>query len=558
MATRVQQTKVVISARDEASAELKKIQKNFRFFSKSVSHVGGELKRLGAITALPIAGAIASAGGIIKNSVSSMVEYGSAVDNTSKNLSIASDALQGFRYAAELSGSSASEMDSAIAMLNKNMANAAAGSNKNLVNLMNHLGISMKDANGNMKDAAVLMPEIADAISRQTDATQRAYIATQFFGRSGQGLIKTLKDGSAGLEAQRKEAEKFGVVMSQEAVEAATLFGDSMTRTQKAIQGVQNSIGSKLLPVLQPMVDGMNDWIAENREWIATAITDGVKDLAEAIKEIDLKSIISGGVSLIKTSLKLFNALGGLKTIGIAIASIYGVSVVGSLISTGSAIIGLGKALIPLMPALGGATAAVWSFTAALLANPITWVIAGVAALAGAVYLIYKNWEPISEFFEKVWEGIKGAFDWYIDYLKTAWNTICDLPSILKNAFEGLGKWFGEVWEGIKNSFFGPFENAYNKISGAFSTVGNVAGKAWDNVAGFFGGGSSDIEVTPRQQMALSGGVSPVGGTDIISSENKSEVVVRLLTDENTKAEVESSKTTSSSLKTSVNLGATR
>lgn len=557
MTTRTQKTKVVISAKDEASAELKKIQKNFKYFSKSASHLGSELKKLGAITSLPIAGAIASAGGIVKNAVSSMVDYGSAVDNTSKNLSIASDSLQAFRYAAEQSGSSASEMDGAIAMLNRNMANAAQGKNKDLVALMNHLGISMKDANGNMKDAASLMPEVADAISRQTDATQRAYIATQFFGRSGQGLIKTLKDGSAGLEAQRKEAEKFGIVMSKEAVEAATLFGDSMTRTQYAIQGVQNSIGEKLLPTLQPMLDDMNDWIAENREWFATAITDGVKDLAESLKDLDIKSVVNGFVGLVKASFNLFNALGGLKTIGIAIASIYGIKVVGSIISTGSAIIGLGKALIPLLPALGGATAAVWSFTAALLANPITWVVAGVAALAGAVYLIYKNWEPISDFFTKVWDGIKGAFDWYIDYLKTAWNTICDLPSVLKKAFEGLGKWFGEVWEGVKASFFAPFEAAYNKISGAFSTVGNVAGKAWDSVTGFFGG-DSDVELSPRQQMALSGSISPIGGTDIISSENKSEVVVRLLTDENTHAEVESSRTTSSSLRTSVNLGETR
>lgn len=550
MTTRTQKTKVVISAKDEASAELKKIQKNFKYFSKSASHLGSELKKLGTITALPIAGAIASAGSIVKNAVSSMVDYGAAVDDTSKNLSIASDSLQAFRYAAEQSGSSASEMDGAIAMLNKNMANAVQGKNKDLVALMNHLGISMKDANGNMKDAAALMPEIADAISRQTNATQRAYIANLFFGRSGQNLVKTLKDGSAGLEEQRKEAEKFGIVMSQEAVEAATLFGDSMTRTKYAIQGVQNSIGEKLLPTLQPMLDAMNDWIAENREWFATAITDGVKDLAESLKDLDIKSVVNGFVGLVKTSFNLVNALGGLKTIGIAIAALYGMKVVGSIISTGSAIIGLGKALIP-------ATAAMWSFNAALLANPITWIVAGIAVLAGAVYLIYRNWEPISNFFKKVWGGIKGAFDWYIDYLKTSWNTICELPAILIKAFEGLGEWFGEVWEGVKASFFAPFEAAYNKIAGAFSKVGNIAGKAWDSVTGLFGG-DFNVEVSPRQQMALSGGVSPIGGADILSSENKSEVVVRLLTDENTHAEVESSKTTSSSLKTSVNLGETR
>ncbi len=557
---KTQKTKTIITAKDEASAELLKVRKNFKVFAKDVSSLGGELKKLGAITALPIAGAIASAGGIVKNAVSSMVAYGGAVDDASRNLTIASDALQGFRYAAEQSGSSASEMDGAIAMLNKNMANAAQGSNKNLVGLMNHLGISMKDTNGKMKDAAALMPEIADAISRQTDATQKAYIATQFFGKSGQGLIKTLNDGAEGLEAQRKEAEKFGVVMSKEGVAAATLFGDSMTRTRYAIQGVQNSIGEKLLPTLQPMLDAMNDWIAENREWFATSITDGVKDLAVALKDIDIKAVVNGFVSLVKTSFDVFNALGGLKTIGIAIASIYGIKVVSSIVSTTSALIGIIPAIAPLISAIGSASKAVWAFNASLLANPITWWVVGitaaVAAVAGAAYLIYKNWDKVCAFFSGVWEGIKGVFEWYVDYIKSCWDLVCSLPDLVKAAFSGLGKWFGGIWESVKASFFGPFEEAYNKISGAFATVGNIAGSAWDSVTGWFSGDSSSV--SSRQTDAISRGVPPRGGSEIISSSNKSEVVVRLKTDDNTRAEVESSRTSSDGLQVHTELGATR
>jgi TP901 family phage tail tape measure protein len=48
-----------------------------------------------------------------------------------------------------------------------------------------------------------------------------------------------------------------------------------------------------------------------------------------------------------------------------------------------------------------------WLWNAALLANPIGLV---VAAVVGAVALIYAYWEPISNFFVGIWEGIKSAF----------------------------------------------------------------------------------------------------------------------------------------------------
>ncbi|RUA06550.1 MAG: hypothetical protein DSY43_01855 [Gammaproteobacteria bacterium] len=42
-----------------------------------------------------------------------------------------------------------------------------------------------------------------------------------------------------------------------------------------------------------------------------------------------------------------------------------------------------------------------------MLANP---VIAIVTAIAAAAYLIYDNWEGISDFFTGIWDGIKSVF----------------------------------------------------------------------------------------------------------------------------------------------------
>ena len=54
------------------------------------------------------------------------------------------------------------------------------------------------------------------------------------------------------------------------------------------------------------------------------------------------------------------------------------------------------------------ATAGQWLLNAALTANPIGLVIAGVAALVGGAVLLWKNWKPVMEWFLGAWEGLKG------------------------------------------------------------------------------------------------------------------------------------------------------
>ncbi len=502
--TKTVKTKAVISAQDKASPTIKDIQRRFKAFSRSIKGLSGNLQKLAGVSLAPLAGGLATAAGILKSSVSSMVNYGAAVDDTSRSLGIASEALQSFRYAAELGGSSTEELDGAVAMLNKNMGNVAAGKNKDLAGLMEHLGISMKDANGQMKTAAELMPEIADAIKNQTNATQRAYIATQFFGKSGQNLIKTLSEGSEGLEAARKEAEKFGLILSEQDVKAAAEFGDSMTRTQMAVQGVQNTIGSKLLPVLQPMLDSMNDWIAENREWIATAITEALMDFSNALKTIDFKTLVTGAVSFVKQCAALFSAMGGLKTVAIAVGAIFAGKLVIGFVSTVSALssvvttgITLAKVVFPLM------TSAVSAFGKALFMNPIGLVIGAIAGLIYVGYQLYKNWDTVSRFFIDSWESIKQAFsgagewmsalwDGVINASSECWDNFCSyitetIPDSIRSAWESVKAWFQSVFDAmlspidtVEASLDSVGEWFDNLFSEVLLSVGDISA-SWDD-----------------------------------------------------------------------------
>lgn len=71
---------------------------------------------------------------------------------------------------------------------------------------------------------------------------------------------------------------------------------------------------------------------------------------------------------------------------------------------------------------MAGAARFLWGV---LMANPI--ILIG-AAIAGAAYLIYKNWEPIKTFFSGLWSGISAgigdAVDWIISKLSTLTSPI--------------------------------------------------------------------------------------------------------------------------------------
>lgn len=104
---------------------------------------------------------------------------------------------------------------------------------------------------------------------------------------------------------------------------------------------------------------------------------------------------------------------------------------------------------------------AVVSFTAALLANPITWVVAGIAALTAALIWLYKNWDLAKEGAQALWDGLVSIFSGAVD-------------------------WFKGVFDGIVDAIAGPFMAAFEKVKSGWNTVKGFFG--FDEAAGTTGG----------------------------------------------------------------------
>lgn len=107
------------------------------------------------------------------------------------------------------------------------------------------------------------------------------------------------------------------------------------------------------------------------------------------------------------------------------------------------------------------------------LADPTTWIMLAITALALLVAWIVKNWDKIKEVLSKVGEWIYN-------------NVIKPIADFFVGLWEGLKNGAKTAWEGIKTAFSGVinfFSNLWNKVKSglkAFGTkVGEVIGSAF-------------------------------------------------------------------------------
>ncbi len=70
------------------------------------------------------------------------------------------------------------------------------------------------------------------------------------------------------------------------------------------------------------------------------------------------------------------------------------------------------------IPAILASVKSAWAFTAALLANPLTWWIIGITAVIAAIILLYQNWDKVTAFISRTIDWIGEKVKWLGDAFK--------------------------------------------------------------------------------------------------------------------------------------------
>ena len=141
----------------------------------------------------------------IRNITNEVAAMGDNIDKTSKRLGVNAQALQELRFAGNLAGVSNESLSMSLRLVQKSALEASQGS-KTYVEDFARLGVTVTDANGQLKSAEQLISEMGDGFNALTSDTEKTALAQSLLGRSGSELLPLLAQGTEAIKAQRKEA----------------------------------------------------------------------------------------------------------------------------------------------------------------------------------------------------------------------------------------------------------------------------------------------------------------------------------------------------------------
>lgn len=392
---------------------------------RSFAGMAASVARVGAVAG--VVGVAAGAG--LAAMVRGAADATGELDDLGKRLGMSTRDLQAFRFAAVASGQSGETFTAAMVRLNRGMAEAAAGGNQDLASLFRRLGINLRGANGQIRSAAEVMPQLAQAFMRNENAAARTRMAMVAFGRSGEALLPMFTDGAEGLAKLTEMFRQYGYEFSDEEVARGAAFGDTMDSLMLAVRGTADAIGTQLIPIIGPLLEGLRDWIRANRDLVTARVGEWARNIAEWIRGIDFGQVRESLGQFLEVARSVFRAVGGWKGVIVGLIAV----ITGPLI------------------------AAFATLTAALLANPIG---AAIAVLIGAAALIYLHWGEIVDFFQGVWDGVVGAWNRFTssEQMQEAGRIFGAVATAIMRAWEPVEGFFRGLWSGVASAFTAAWE----------------------------------------------------------------------------------------------------
>jgi hypothetical protein len=228
----------------------------------ALAKVNAKLNALIGIQAAQLFSSVASA---VSNAARSLVSYGAdqvgvvdATRNLSLRLGMTYAEFAGISHAANLADVSMESVGSAAQKAEVNFAKAANGSHVAQA-AFGALGLSVEELGA--LSPAQRFQAIAAALKNVPDSAERARLAVALFGRSGGELLPMFEAGAAGIGDAAREAERFGLALTQDQTNSIDSMGDSFQKAQQAVAGVVQQVVAYLSPALEGVVTTFTDLI---------------------------------------------------------------------------------------------------------------------------------------------------------------------------------------------------------------------------------------------------------------------------------------------------------
>ena len=296
--------------------------------------------------------------------------------NTMRDVTVISTAdLQKFAYATELIDVSIDTLTGSLVKLTRNMSTAAESSTSSAAQAFQQLGVAVTDAAGELHDRQEVFYEVIDALGQVANETQRDALAMDIFGKSAQQLNPLIKGGAEALKEIGAEAEKAGLILSQNTLNSLHAFNDKVDELKAKGTAIKELAAAEMIPALEGLVEVGDDLLTEIQQMVKSGELKSIaKELGVAIKS---------GAEALKNIITFVWKYK--EAIGAAVAGMVAFKAAMSITSLiNSLIIGF-KAL---KVVTDSETTSMAAMNAVMSANPIGLVISAAAALAAGLGIL--------------------------------------------------------------------------------------------------------------------------------------------------------------------------
>ena len=394
----------------------------------------------------------------------------------SRETGVALESIQELGYAASVNGSSLDAVSASVREMTKRIGEFEQLGTGPAKEVVENLGISFRDANGEIKAADQVMLELTDTMAGMSESERMNVLDKLGIDPS---MIQLLSSTSEEVEGLRARAQRLGVV-TQEQGGAVASYNDSLTTLRFGMQGIQNMVAVGFAPMMGDLVDRFVNLLEANQD----LIMNGLNWLGE---------VVASTMGMLERMWPIFAAVAA----GFAIAKVAAIGfggvmsiILSPVVLWTAAILGAILIVDDLIVAFQGGESVIADFFESFFGIDIRPALqAIVAVVKETVALVIEVFSPavdaIKSMFKAVAAIIQGDFG-------AAWDHIGDaMASMVEFAlglFTTLAEGAGAIMEAVAGLMVEGFMIAFDKLAGAFQAwVDWVRGMFQDMLDGIMG-----------------------------------------------------------------------
>lgn len=166
----------------------------------------------------------------VKDLIVETANYADQIGDLAEKWGFTTREIQEFDYWATMNGTT---LDSLLTGMRGLVNQAEAGSDA-----FDKLGVSVRNADGSLKDQKTLFLETIDALQKIDNQTERNALQFEVFGRAGIDLGQIINRDSSELAQLSQEAENLGIILSDNTIAMAGNFNDTLDQIRLSFKSV--------------------------------------------------------------------------------------------------------------------------------------------------------------------------------------------------------------------------------------------------------------------------------------------------------------------------------